>query len=118
MGQRANLPERVQSCWAGWTVNWHASRFEAQLDRTNGNLKFCTRMQSALLQELRKLLLSENTPRIGAEMMAKLGERLAGPRGLKEVSVNPAALHDAQLILPVELRTRLFDSAVASLDTG
>jgi hypothetical protein len=114
-GWSEDVHRRVQSQWPNWNVIWHRDRFECQLEKTAGCLRFPIRGKDDLINELRTGLLRSETRLSGAESAAKTAKALAGLAGVSSIEINPAALHDAQLILPLDLRTRLFDSAVASL---
>jgi hypothetical protein len=114
----ADVLRRVRDSWPGWSVNWHGDRFEAQLDRAEGRVKIRLPERAGLIRQLRDALLRPDNPAqsSGADTIASLAKRLSEQSEHKEVRVNPAALFDARLSIPLEVRTRLFDVAATAVE--
>lgn len=106
----------VRDQWPGWSVTFHGDRLESQLERASGHVRIDLPDRSVLVNRLRRLLLRpDDVGRpSGAESAVAFAQRLAGKGDMAKVSINPAALYDAQLSIPLEVRTRLFDAAVAA----
>jgi hypothetical protein len=102
--------ERVAEWWPGWDVTWHRDRFEFQLERSDGLLQFPTKTEEQILEELRASLLRPPSTRSGAEMIMDIAKVLE-KHGETITSINPDGLHDAELILSLEERTRIFEEA-------
>ena len=85
--QSADVQRRVQACWPGWTVTWHGDRFESQLDRAAGHLHFVLPDERDLMRRLRRTLLYPDQP----------WQPSSHPR--------------------LDVRTRLFDAAIAAAHT-
>jgi hypothetical protein len=100
---------RVRKCWPGWTLLWHRDAFEFQADRTQGLLRFPTRSRPALEKQVTQMLLVE-AGRSGADAIWELSEqdRAEG----KTVEINPWALRDDRLELPMHVRRKILASAV------
>jgi hypothetical protein len=112
----ADILRRTKESWPGWSVHWHKDRFESHMEQTEERLQFPCRGDGALLADLRSLLLRPNSEQSGAESVAEIAKLLTGTNNIKAIQINPDALHDAQLVMPIDLRTCLFESAVASLN--
>jgi hypothetical protein len=107
---------RLSSKWPGWAIRWHEDRMEAQTIKSEGRLRPLLQSRNEMLAELRDWLLWPDTDKSGAETAFEVGKLLSGMNDVTQVRINPAALHDAQLELPLEVRTDLFDSAVAAMN--
>jgi hypothetical protein len=107
-----DILSRTEQAWAGWQVCWHCDRYEAQLERTAGVLRFPLPERQALLERCRQMLLREPTtsPAHTVKEMAER-ERAEG----KDVQVNPWALRDDRLELPMERRIAILTNACARL---
>jgi hypothetical protein len=82
----ADVQRRVQACWPGWSVTWHGDRFESQFERASGHLRIALPDDRGLMRRLRRTLLYPDKP------------------------WHPPTR------LPLDIRTRLFDAAVAGID--
>jgi hypothetical protein len=107
-----DIVNRVGKAWAGWETHWHRDRFETQIDRTEGLLRFPLRGRQVLLDCCREMLLLEpGTSPISAVETFAAHEREKG----KEVQVNTWAFRDDRLQLPREQRIAILEEALARL---
>ena len=112
----ADILRRVQSCWPGWVCRWHGDRFESQLELAGGSLRIELPNRSVLLARLREILLRPDDPNrpSGAEAILSTARAITGQTDMTITAINPLALFDARLSIPLETRTKLFDAAVAA----
>ncbi len=115
-GWATDIVRRVSSVWPGWTVTWHRDEFEWHLQRTLGHMRFADTDRGKLIQYWREVLLRPNDPKSGAESIVEIAKLLSGAEGISRIDVAPEALYDARLLLPVEQRTALFESAILALE--
>jgi hypothetical protein len=107
-----NILERVTAWWPGWSVAWYQDRFELQIERTGGRFNVAVQSQEQSLQQIREMLLREETE--GAvEGFLRVTEILA--REDRDIKIHPDALRDARLTLPADLRKQMLDAAIAAL---
>ncbi|HEY2587826.1 MAG TPA: hypothetical protein VGI81_18925 [Tepidisphaeraceae bacterium] len=112
-GDAPHLMTRVSAAWPDWNVTWYQDHFEFQIARTNGRFDVALATRDELIRRLRESLLYQD--RVGAvdrflqitELLAKQGEKIT--------AINPHALREARLTLPVEERTKIIDAAFAAL---
>jgi hypothetical protein len=113
----ADVQRRVASCWPGWTVKWHGSRFESQIELTEGRLRIELPTCEQQIDKIRSWLLrpdGENRTS-GAQAVVSAAKAINEQTGITVTGINPLALFDAQLSIPLEIRKPIFDAAVAAL---
>ncbi len=103
---------RVAARWPGWTTTWLHDRYEDQLAACAGRLSFPVRTPEALFAELRQILLQES-PTSMTETILELAERQRAA-GIP-VEINPNALRDDRLDLPIAARAEILRRAAAEL---
>ncbi len=103
----------MQDRWLGWDVSWRGSRFESQVERADGHLAIAVRPATSLVRRLRHGLLHRDRDgrQSGAEATVSAARLIAD---LTVTGINPAALYDARVSVPLAVRTRLFDDAVTA----
>jgi hypothetical protein len=104
-----DVMERVSKRWPDWSVRWHRDAYEFQSVRTKGLLCFPSRSQGSLEKQVAEMLLFENA-RSGADTLREMIEQ-SRTEG-KEVDVNPWALRDDRLDIPIDVRRKIVASAV------
>lgn len=102
----------VSPMWLGWTVRWHQDEFEFQSERTQGALQFPRVSRAALVTQISEMLLREYG-RSGADSVREVAELLSQDEG-KEVDINPSALRDDRLELPIEVRGAIVTRSLGS----
>jgi hypothetical protein len=106
-----DIQARVASRWPGWTVRWRQDAFEFQLDRTGGLLRFAVPSRTSLEESVMGMLLHE-TARSGADIVR---DTIAALRAEgKNVEVNPWALHDNTVEVPLNIRRMILARALNS----
>jgi hypothetical protein len=108
-----NIVPRVVEWWPGWNVIWHQDRFEFQIERTDRRFDVSVPADEALLARIREILLREEKED-AVEGFLQVTRTLA-KEGMKITDVNPHALRDARLTLPLELRAQMVEAAIAGL---
>jgi hypothetical protein len=104
-----DVTARVAKCWPGWTVRWHKDAFEFQADRTKGLLHFPVRSRASLEKQVSEMLLFE-AGRSGADTAREFAEQSRAEG--KAVDINPWALRDDRLEIPMDVRRKIVASAV------
>jgi hypothetical protein len=108
--QATDIERRLAQYWPGWNVAWHRDSYEQQLEQTCGLLHFPERSRDRLLDEIRRLLLRENSHK----PIGSLGQTVDMLRNEgKSVQVNPWTQSDYHLELPLEVRRRILDAALS-----
>jgi hypothetical protein len=109
-----DILRRARTHWNDWTLVWHQDRYESQAALTDGALAFPAPTRDELLQRLRHILMmavGSSGPDLllrSLQATQRVGERVT--------HVNPAALKDAQLELPITEREAVLASAIATLE--
>ena len=88
--------------WPDWVVRWHKDAFEFQADRSKGLLQFPAHSRVSLEKQLSKLV---EAGRSGADTVREVAA--LNPTEAKTVEINPWALRDDRLELPVDVRRRI-----------
>jgi hypothetical protein len=101
--------DKLHERWPGWKIRRLGDNFEYQLEQTRGLLTFPVIPEADILEHLRSILM-QSSKSSGPEII----RRLLGEDQLKgnDVQINPYALEDDPLDLPLEIRERIFDEAV------
>jgi len=107
--------QRLTGLWQGWSIRWLKDGFEYQKDRAGATVVFPNLDEDQLIGARRATLLRPEVNDSGADMTVQIAEMLSAEKGIRSINVNPLALQDAQLHLPLQLRTQLFDEAARSL---
>jgi hypothetical protein len=107
-----NIGNHVAAAWPGWETVWQEDRYEIQLERAEGQLRFPVPDRQILLDRCRTILLQEacNSPIETLKMLVQ-HDREQG----KEVSVNPWALREDRLELSMENRLAILNEAISPL---
>ena len=107
-----DIANRVARAWPEWQTHWHHDRYEVQLQRAGGLLRFPSQDPRVLLGHCRDILLAEPgaSPLSSINMLAK-HEREQG----KDVQLNPWALRDDRLELSLEHRIAVLDDAISRI---
>ncbi|MBI1374338.1 MAG: hypothetical protein GC159_16600 [Phycisphaera sp.] len=99
----ADLPgilDVARSRWEDWTVVWHKDRFEEQLALTDERLQFPMRSIERLQEGLVSMLLQE----YGRSPAESVLEVFAQDLNVTSVEINPFALRDDRLEIPLAIR--------------
>ena len=101
----AEIRNRVSRRWPDWEVHWHRDAYESQLDLTDGRLRFPARSEQALKPQVADMLLRDLSQLSAGCTLGRLPaeQRMAG----KEVQINPWALRDDRLDIPMDERRRI-----------
>lgn len=106
------IRDRVAAVWPGWGTQWHQDHYEAQLERTEGLLRFPEADRQTLLDRCRQMLLWEpRTTPVDTVRMLTDRDRAQG----NEVEVNALALRDNRLELPIDERVAILDQVTSQL---
>ena len=107
-----DIKKVVTRNWSGWNVIFYNDYFEFQLEKTKNKLRFPLPSSQDLEQIIKDILLKEDrqSPVDGLlEITEK--ERQEG----HTVEINPWALRDNHLVLNIERRKQILDSALAKI---
>jgi hypothetical protein len=113
----ATVEERIARHWPpGWAVTWHHDRYEFQLERTEGRLRFQTPSQETLTEQLRQILMPPDEQHSSSQALAEVvqGWEAEG----HTVEVNPLALAENPLPLPSALREQIWQEALRGKDSN
>ena len=101
------------AAWPGWNTCWQRDRYEMQLERAGGLLRFPVPGRQALLARCREMLLWQATasPVDTIKTLAE-SERKEG----RDVQVNPWALRDDRVELSPEERAATLEAALLRLE--
>ncbi len=102
--------QRVAGAWPGWETHWHQDRYERQLERTEGSLRFPIRDRQALLDSCRAMLLWEpaGSPVDTLQMLANREHQQGN-----EVQIHPWALCDDRPVLSREERIAILEATLS-----
>ena len=106
---RASVASEVAELWPDWSVRWHRDSFEVQVDCASGRLRFPPRSPNLLKRQLAEMLLCDfasNGPRTVMEM----ANHDCHPGAT--VEINPLALRDDRLEIPMNVRRKIVESVV------
>lgn len=108
----ADVERRIAPFWPEWSVKWHRDRYEFQLERVGDRLRFPAVLPSELEERLRGMLLrADERSSVGALLdAAELWEAEGST-----VELNPLALRENPLHLPISERERLLNQALAAV---
>lgn len=101
---------RVVTHWPGWQVRWHRDDFRVQLVATGGSLTFPVVRHSAIVRQLREALLSDRN-QCAVEGFLGMIDALKG-NDIHVSEVNPNALRDARIEVPLLDRHAVFEDAL------
>lgn len=105
----ADVLSRVIKCWPNWSVCWHRDEFEFQIDRTKGLIHFPIRSRTSLEEQVAKMLLVD-FGRSGAETIIEFAKQHRAEG--EPIDINPWALRDDRLELPMDIRHKIVASAI------
>lgn len=109
-GRAADIVNRVSRAWPGFEICWHHDRYEMQLERTEGLLRFPVPDRRALLDRCREMLLQDRGPSpVG--LVRKLVQDARKQH--KDVHVQPFALRDDRVELSKERRIAILNAVMA-----
>jgi hypothetical protein len=100
---------RVAKHWSDWTVRWHQDAYEFQAERAKGLLRFPSPSRDSLEKQVVEVLLSE-PGRSSVDLVLEIAERHRAEGNA--VEINPWALRDDRLDLPLDVRRSIVASAV------
>jgi hypothetical protein len=104
-----DVSARIARCWPDWAVRWHTDAFEFQVDRTKGLLHFPARSRESLEKQVSEMLLIE-AGRSGADIVREISEQSRAEG--KAIDINPWALRDDRLELPMDVRRKIVASSI------
>jgi hypothetical protein len=111
-GRAADIENRVSRAWPGFETCWHRDRYEMQLERTEGLLRFAVPDHRTLLDRCREMLLQDRgTSPVG--LVRKLVEDARKQH--KDVHVQPVAFRDDRVELSKERRIAIVNAAMAEM---
>jgi hypothetical protein len=103
----SRIVPRVEAIWPGWAVLWEKDRFEGQLERTDGALKFPNEPTDKLRAQVVQMLLARNEASpVDSLLQSAARKRAEG----KSVEINAFALRHDPLVLPREVRLGILRS--------
>jgi hypothetical protein len=105
----STFPEHANNVWSGWTINWQRDAFEFQLATGNGHLRFPMRSETWLTEQITARLLFDK-PRSSVDFVLKVAEKHHEEGN--DLQINPVALRDDYLDIPIEERRRIVETAL------
>ena len=100
---------RVAKFWPDWAVCWHKDAFEFQCERAEGLLCFPSCSRDVLEKRVTEMLLVKSNG-TSVDLVLQMAEqsRIEG----KNVEINPWALRDDRLNLPIDVRREIVARAI------
>lgn len=102
-----DVERRVTQRWLGWNVQWRRDHYEFHLNVTQGRLRFPIPSRRRLESQIKEMLLHE-TSGSSVDLIARAIGTEAGD--VEKVQINPWALRDDRLEIPVDDRRRILSS--------